>query len=449
MSQKEAQRYAVIQRVLQGQASQALAAQQLELSVRQIKRLCAAVRQHAADGLISKRRGQPSNRRIGAERKSAIMSIVAQHYGDFGPQLACEYLAHEHGQVIGVETLRGWMIESELWKAKRRRKARQHPSRARRARLGELVQIDGSHHDWFEGRADKCCLIAFIDDATGRVLAARFSPTETTQAYFEVLRSHVSAHGAPLALYSDRHGIFTKHDREDPTPTQFERALLQLGIEGICASSPQAKGRVERLFQTLQDRLVKAMRLDAITGIEQANAWLAQYLSEHNRRFAVAAQSDEDAHRPFTAGTEHLARICALHHQRQLSAQLSCQFEGSQIWITPGQAHAPQGKARIDIVQHGDERLELLWRGQPLKYRAHSVHEHLRGKRALDNKTIDQRVDALAHAQRRIARLRAEIALHEDMRSSGIHQPNTHISAPALGLGRYGLRPARPSPSQP
>lgn len=448
MSQKEAQRYAVIQRVLQGQASQALAAQQLGLSVRQVKRLCAAVRQRGASGLISKRRGQPSNRRIDAQRKSAIMDIVVQRYSDFGPQLACEYLAREHKQVIGAETLRGWMIEAALWSPKRRRKARQHPSRARRARLGELVQIDGSHHDWFEGRADKCCLIAFIDDATGRVLAARFSPTETTQAYFEVLRHHVSAHGAPLALYSDRHGIFTKHDSEDPTPTQFERALLQLGIEGICATSPQAKGRVERLFQTLQDRLVKAMRLSAITGIEQANAWLPQYLAEHNRRFAVPAQSDEDAHRPFTDSAEQLARICALHHQRQLSAQLSCQFEGSQIWITPGQAHAPKARSRIDIVQHGDERLELLWRGQLLAHRAHTVHEHLRGKRALDDKTINQRVDTLARQQRRMARLSAEIALHEDMRRCGIHQPDTHISAPALGLGRYGLRPARPSPSK-
>ena len=448
MSQKEAQRYAVIRRVLDGQASQALAAEQLQLSVRQLKRLCAAVRAQGAGALISKRRGQPSNRRITIGRKSAIMAIVHERYGDFGPQLACEYLAHEHNQAIGVETLRGWMIEAGLWSPKHRRKVRQHPSRPRRARLGELVQIDGSHHDWFEGRAPRCCLIAFIDDATGRVLAARFSPTETTQAYFDVLRRHVSAHGAPLALYSDRHGIFTKHDSEEPNPTQFERALLQLGIEGICATSPQAKGRVERLFQTLQDRLCKAMRLNAITGIEQANAWLAQYLAEHNRRFAVAAQSDEDAHRPLTASAEHLARICALHHQRQLSAQLSCQFEGSQIWITPGQAHAPKGKTRIDIVQHGDERLELLWRGQPLKYRAHTVHEHLRGKRAHDDKTINERVDALAREQRRIAKLSAEIAVHEDMRRHGVHQPDTHVSAPPQ-LGRYGLRPAQPSPGNP
>ena len=159
----------------------------------------------------------------------------------------------------------------------------------------------------------------------------------------------------------------------------------------------------------------------------------------------VAAQQVDEA---FTASAEHLARICALHHQRQLSQQLSCQFEGCQIWITPGQAHAPQGKARIDIVQHGDERLELLWRGQPLQYRAHTVHAHLRGKRALDDKAINERMDTLVREQRRIARLKAEIALHEDMRRHGVYRPDTHVSAPP-GLGRYGLRPAQPSPGNP
>lgn len=443
MSHKEAQRYAVIERVLQGHSSQALAAQQLGLSVRQIKRLCAAVRTQGAAAVVSKRRGQPSNRRIGAQRKSAIMAIVQQRYGDFGPQLASEYLAREHQQRIGVETLRGWMIEASLWKAKRRRKARQHPSRPRRERLGELVQIDGSHHDWFEGRADKCCLIAFIDDASGRVLAARFSPAETTQAYFAVLSQHVRAHGRPLAYCSDRHGIFTKHNDEDPLPTQFERALLQLGIEGICASSAQAKGRVERLFQTLQDRMCKAMRLAGIAGIEPANAWLPGYLAEHNERFAVVPRHKQDAHRPFAGSLAQLARICALHHQRQLSGQLSCQFQGSQIWITPGQAHAPKGKVRVDIAEHGDGALEVLWRGQVLEHRAYTLHEQLRGKRALDDKTINQRVDALAKEQRRMARLQAEIALHEQLRRQGVYHPDTHVSAPQLG--RYGLRPSQPS----
>lgn len=150
-----------------------------------------------------------------------------------------------------------------------------------------------------EQRAPKCCLIAFIDDASGQVLAARFFDTEPTQGYLGLLHEYVGAHGLPAALYSDRHGIFTKSDPEDPKPTQFERALVQLDIKGICAHTPQAKGRVERLFQTLQDRMVKAMRLQAITGIEAANAWLPGYLREHNAQFAVAPASPADAHRPW------------------------------------------------------------------------------------------------------------------------------------------------------
>lgn len=447
MSEGEAQRYAVVRQVLAGQVSQVMAAAQLGLSVRQIKRLCAAVRAQGAAGLVSRRRGQPSNRRIGAHRKNAIMQIVTERYADFGPQLASEYLAEHHAQVISAETLRGWMIEQGLWKAKRRRAARQHVTRERRACLGELVQIDGSHHDWFEGRADKCCLIAFIDDATGRVLAARFSPTETTQAYFEVLRRHVQTHGSPLAYYSDRHSIFTKHDSEDPDPTQFERALLQLRIEPICAHSPQAKGRVERLFQTLQDRLCKAMRLAAISGIEQANAWLPQYLQRHNQRFAVAARESQDAHRPYTGSPEALARICALHHRRQLSAQLSCSFEGSQIWIRPGQPNAPGGRARVDIAQYADGGLEVLYRGNVLQHSQHLIHEHLLHKRAADGKTVNQRVDSLSQETRRIAQLQAQIDLQDELRRHGVYRPDTHISPPTLGLGRYGLRPSQPSPS--
>jgi hypothetical protein len=229
--------------------------------------------------------------------------------------------------------------------------------------LGELVQIDGSHYAWFEERGPNCCLTVFIDDATGRVLGARFSPTETTAGYFEVLHRFIREHGIPLALYSDRHSILTKHDTEDPKPTQFERALLQLQIEPILARSPQAKGRVERLFQTLQDRLCKALNLGQLNGIEHANAWLGQYIGAHNRPFAVTPRQSEDAHRAKSGSSKALQRICAHHHQRQLGTSMSCQFEGQTLQVHPGQSLAPKGKAQIDIVQNGDGRLELLCRG--------------------------------------------------------------------------------------
>lgn len=449
MSTREAERYAVIKRVQAGDLTQALAAQQLGLSVRQVKRLCAVVRTGGAGALISKKRGQPSNRSIPAQRRATIVELVRQNYRDFGPQLASEYLLQAHEQSVNPETLRGWMTQAGLWKPKVRRAKRLHAPRERRACLGELVQIDGSPHDWFEGRADKCCLIAFIDDASGQVLGAKFFPTETTQGYFEVLQQYVSAHGIPLALYSDRHSIFTKHDPEDAQPTQFERALLQLQIEPICAHSPQAKGRVERLFQTLQDRLCKAMRVAGISTLAQANDWLGTYLKAHNQRFAVVPRELVDAHRPCTASAQELARICSLHHQRQLSNALSCSFEGSIIQLEAVDANGPKGRARVDIAQHADGTLEVLYHGRVLTHKRYGCHDHLSGQRNHDEKTVNQRVDTLSKERQRIQRLRAQIAHQNDLSSSGMHQPDTHISAPPLGAQRYGLRPTHCAPSEP
>ena len=435
MSQKEAQRLAVLSQVLDGLMSQAVAASALHLSVRQIKRLCRQVRAQGALGLVSKRRGVPSNRRIDAALKENFVAIVRQCYGDFGPELAREYLVREHGFEHSTETLRGWMVQAQLWQPKLRRGQRVHSPRQRRACRGELVQIDGSHHDWFEARAPKCCLIAFIDDATGQVLAARFFATETTQGYLGLLREHAASHGLAAAYYSDRHSIFTKHDREDPQPTQFERALLQLDIESICARTPQAKGRVERLFQTLQDRMVKAMRVQGISGIEAANAWLGGYLAQHNQRFAVQPRSLADAHRPWQGSPEQLDRICSVHHRRHLGAQLSCQFEGDVVQIEPCQTAAPQGRAIVDIAQYADGRIEVLYRGQPLRHRRFSVHTHLRTSKVVDGKGLNDRVDgAMAKHRAAIARLMADIEHQDSQRSAGIRVPPTPANSPPRAI---------------
>ena len=451
MSQREAQRLVVLQQVQRKTLSQAQAAEQLCLSVRQVKRLCRRLQHGGAAELISKRRGVPSNRRIASAVQDHTLNLVRQHYADFGPELAREYLAHEHGFAHSTETLRSWMIAAGLWKPKLRRARRVHPPRPRRDCLGELVQIDGSHHDWFEERGARCCLTAFIDDATGRVLAARLDPTETTEGYFTVLRSHITQHGVPLALYSDRHSIFTKHDSEDGVPTQFERALLQLDIEPICARSPQAKGRVERLFQTLQDRLVKALRLQGINDIDKANAWLPEYVAQHNQRFAVAPRHEADMHRPWLGSAGQLASICALHHQRQLSAQLSCRFEGQVLQIEPGQMQAPKARAKVDIAQHRDGRLELSYRGQALRYKRYACNDHLSRTKVADAKTVGQRVDqAVDKERKRLASLVASIAHQDSQRSAGIYAPDSPANAPrAAGAGRSGLRPTRPALAAP
>lgn len=448
MSQKEVQRLAVLRRVLDEGFGQAWAAQQLGLSVRHIKRLCRRVREDGAAGLVSRRRGQPSNRRIERAQREHFIGLVREHYADFGPLLAHEYLEREHGFGFSVETLRGWMIGAGLWQAKQRRARRVHSPRPRRQCLGELVQIDGSHHDWFEGRAAKCCLIAFIDDATGRVLRARFFAQETTPGYLAVLHAQVQRHGAPLAVYSDRHGIFTKADPEDSKPTQFERALLQLDIEPICARTPQAKGRVERLFQTLQDRLCKAMRLQGIDTLEQANGWLDEYLREHNRRFAVSAQRPEDMHRPWGAGVQALADICSLHHQRQLSAQGACRFEGRILQLLPGQAHAPKARAMLDIAQHDDGTLRLSYRGQALTHRSYAFNDTAPSRQSHDHKTLNARVDkARDAAHTKLQRLKAELDFQNSQRQRGIFKPDTQPIVQRAGAGRYGLRPARPAPA--
>lgn len=447
MSQKEAQRLGVVRQVLDGRITQAQAALVLKLSVRQLKRLCRQVRDEGASGLVSKRRGVPSNRRIEAGVREHFMAIVRERYSDFGPELAREYLARENGFTHSTETLRGWMIQAQLWKPKRRRQQRVHSPRQRRACRGELVQIDGSHHDWFEQRAPKCCLIAFIDDATGQVLAARFFATETTQGYLGLLREHAAAHGLPGAYYSDRHGIFTKHDPEDPKPTQFERALLQLDIEGICARTPQAKGRVERLFQTLQDRMVKAMRLQDISGIEAANAWLAGYLAQHNERFAVQPASLADAHRPWLGTPEQLERICSVHHQRHLGNQLSCQFEGDVVQIEPQQAGAPRGRAVVDIAQYADGRIEVLYRGLPLRHRRFTAHAHLKASKGVDDKALNARVDtALSKQRAALAKLLAAIEHHDAQRQLGIRTPSAPANSPPCGI-RPRPDPAQPSPA--
>ena len=431
MSMKEALRLTVMDEYLAGRLTQAQAALKLGLSVRQVKRLNRRIREQGAEGLLSKRRGVASNRKVADAERERVLGLVRLHYADFGPELAREYLVREHGFGQCTETLRGWMTQAGLWRPKPRRTKRIHSPRQRRACQGELVQIDASHHDWFEARAPKCCLIAYIDDATGHVKGAQFEPSETTPGYLGVLHAYVSTHGAPLALYSDRHSIFTKHDEEDAKPTQFERAALQLGIEVICAHSPQAKGRVERLFQTLQDRMCKAMRLAGIQRLEAANAWLPGYIQEHNQRFAVAPRESADMHRCWQGTAEQLAGICALHHQRQLSAQLACRFQGQILQLDEGQAKAPKASAMVDIAQYADGRVTLSYRGHALKHKRYACQDHIGGGKAQDSKTVNTRVDAARQKEhRRIAELAAAMQHQDSQRRRGIYKVNSPANEP-------------------
>lgn len=228
-----------------------------------------------------------------------IKGLVTLNYSDFGPTLASEKLNERDHIIVSKETLRQWMIDWNLWQLKRRKMATIHQQRIRRVCFGELVQIDGSPHDWFEGRAEKCCLIAFIDDATSKAIQLRFFPVENTQAYFECVKRHIKKYGRALCYYCDRHAIFrVNHPNAlgGQGETQFERAMKELGIQTINANLPQANGRVERDNRTLQDRLIKEMRLRQISDIDTANIFLKEFIDDYNRKFAKTLSNKTDMH---------------------------------------------------------------------------------------------------------------------------------------------------------
>lgn len=395
MNAAERERLVVIRAAAEGRLKQSQAAQRLGLSVRQTKRLVRAWRGAGAAGLVSKRRGRCSARRIDEQAKKGWIELIRQRYPDFGPTLACEQLSEHHGFAYSRETLRGWMIEAGLWKDKHMRHKRVFQLRPRCPAVGELVQIDGSPHAWFEDRGPRCTLIIFVDDATSALRHAQFVPAETTRAYLRGLREYAARHGLPLALYSDRHSIFGKHDPEDPEPTQFERAVRQLGIEPILALTPQAKGRVERAFQTLQDRWVKALRLAGCATLEQANALLPRLVAQYNRRFAKPAAQPRDAHRGFAGSQQELAWICSQQYERTLSKSLSCSFRGQLLQVqTQGNIGYHLRGAKVTVCEDaGAEQLTLLHKGKPLAFKAferHALHD-----RQADDKTIELRIEQL------------------------------------------------------
>ena len=311
MSTKELSRLEVMQRLSKKQMSQSEAGTILGLRVRQIKRLLKAYRQQGAVGLVSKQRGRKSNNRLSEDVKKQALNLLKTKYRGFGPTLAHEKLVEREKLKLSDESVRKLMIEEGLWKARKAKKVVVHQLRERRACFGELVQIDGSPHDWFEGRAEPCVLLVFIDDATGKLVQLRFVEAESFFSYCQAAQSYFRQSGKPLAFYSDKNSIFRVNQPSagtHPDLTQFGRAMQELDIEIICANTPQAKGRVERVIQTLQDRLPKEMRLGGISSMAEGNAYLPEFLQDFNQRFGEEPRSSVDVHRPLTA-KEDLARI--------------------------------------------------------------------------------------------------------------------------------------------
>jgi len=288
VSDGELRRLEVLRDVDRGGLPVRAAAQLLGRSERQVWRLLREFRAAGAVGLVSKKRGRPSNRRTAAAVRAAALWIVRQKYADFGPTLAAEKLAAEHGFSFSSETLRKWMIADGLWRDRKQRKSIHQPRR-RRDCIGELVQVDGSEHWWFEDRGPQCTLLVFVDDATSRLMHLQFVESESTFAYFHAARAYLEAWGKPVAFYSDKHGVFrVNHPGAlgGDGMTQFGRALHALNIDIICANSSPAKGRVERANKTLQDRLVKELRLAGAATLAEGNALLPVFIADYNARLA-------------------------------------------------------------------------------------------------------------------------------------------------------------------
>lgn len=337
MSIEEANRLSVMKQIDKKILSLRRASEELGISLRQAKRIRKRYLVEGEKGLISKHRGKMSPNRIDPKLREAVVKVLGrEEYAGFGPTLLKEKLRQRHGYYLSDETLRKWMIETGLWEAKKQKLWKVYQRRIRRARFGELLQGDGSRHRWFEERGEECTLVIFVDDATSRLTVGRFVPAETTEAYLGILEEHLMKYGRPLGLYVDKHSIFrvTREMMEKESQTHFGKVLKELDIELICAHSPQAKGRVERANGTLQDRLIKEMRLKKIRTIEAANEYLPQFIEEYNEKFGKEARDREDAHRPMREADD-LERIFAKKATRKLSKSLSFQYEGDIYQIQP------------------------------------------------------------------------------------------------------------------
>ena len=370
MSPKELSRLEVMQRVSKKQMSQQEAGRMLSLSVRQIKRVLKGYRQKGAAGLVSKHRGRKGNNRLSAEVKKQALNLLKTKYQGFGPTLAHEKLVEKEKLKLSDESVRQLMIAEDLWKPRKAKKVVVHQLRERRACFGELVQIDGSPHDWFEGRAEACVLLVFIDDATGKLLQLRFVESESFFSYCQAAEEYFQRCGKPIAFYSDKNSIFRVNVPSvgsGEALTQFGRAMLELEIEIICANTPQAKGRVERVIQTLQDRLPKEMRLRGSSSMTQGNAYLPEFMLDFNMRFGEEARSSVDAHRPLTA-KDDLAHILTWQEPRTLSKNLTLQFYKTVYQIQTQRPSYALRKAQVTVCLNAQEEMTILYNGKSLPY---------------------------------------------------------------------------------
>ena len=369
MSREEARRLHIIHQALNKKISQTEAASVIDLSDRQIRRMIKRIREEGDEGICHRSRGTTSNHRIPKKIKGKTLKLFREQYKDFNLVHATEKLSEVHGITINDETLRLWLNEAEI--PYKRRKVKKHRQRReRRAHFGELVQIDGSHHDWFEGRGPICVFMGYIDDATNTV-HGRFYDYEGTMPAMDSMKRYIKRYGIPQSVYLDKHSTYKSW--AEPTieeqlngqrpMSHFEKSLEEIEIEVIHANSPQAKGRVERLFKTLQDRLVREMRLVGIKSVEEANKFLTTYLPKYNRKFKKPAASEADLHRPALHSRE-LDRMLSIREERTVRNDFTIAYDGVLYQIE----QATRAR-KVTVEKRHDGTLHITYKGHDLRYR--------------------------------------------------------------------------------
>ena len=390
VSKQDLQRIEVLGEIVAGRRTTESAAAILAVSVRQAQRLLSRYKAGGGAALIHQARGRTAHNKVADGVREYTLKLVRQDYIDFGPTLASEVLLDRHDIKVSRETLRKWMVEAGLWASRKQRKTFHQP-RLRRECFGELIQIDGSDHRWFEDRGDACTLIVFIDDATSRLVQLRFVLSESTDSYLSAVHEYVLAFGCPVAFYSDKHVVF-RVNRPDAAGgsgmTQFGRALAELNIEIICANSSQAKGRVERVNRTLQDRLVKELRLANICDINAGNAFLPAFMSQFNERFAIASARPEDLHRSLSIPVEKLTDILCHREQRYVGSQLTLSYDRKRIILERNPLSEGLDGKYVDVYDFPDGRLEVRTKGLLLPYRVFSKDQRVSHTAVVENKRL-------------------------------------------------------------
>jgi len=375
---KESERIAIMDNLIAKRIKQKHASRQLGISIRQVQRLVKKYKRDGIAALAHQGRGRVGNRALEQDKKDAIIALVKKHYPDFGPTFASEKLAERDGIVVSKETLRQIMIEENLWEAKQRKEVVIHTFRERRPCVGELIQLDGSPHAWLEDRAEKCTLIAFIDDATSRIMDGEFADYEGTFTLYDATEHYLNTYGKPLSLYVDKHSTFRinrqatieEELKDTKARSQYGRAMDDLKIELIFAHSPQAKGRVERLFETLQDRLVKELRLAGISSKDAATKYFREvYMSRHNAKFAVPAKEPNNMHKELLK-TDDLSRIFTVQTERVVSKTLVVQYKNIRYQLdTKGAYQYLLQKQKILVEQNKQGEIVLRHKDKVLSYK--------------------------------------------------------------------------------